>query len=136
MGTATTSAPPRPQLTPCPAWSGGPAWLAGPAWLTAPAWLGRLVRQVAVWYAGFAVYAAGVALFSGPGLDHYWGIWGACGYAAAAVLAWRWRSARGRAAALAAALAGAPARPVARLALCAPAPPGTTAGTPPALPPT
>jgi hypothetical protein len=100
--------------------------LVGPAW---SAWLRRLVRQVAVWYAGFAVYAAGVALFSGPGLDHYWGIWGACGYAAAAVLAWRWRTARGRAAALAAALAGALAGPVAWLALCAPATPDTTVVT-------
>ena len=117
MGTATTSAPPRPQLTPCPAWLGGPAWL------------GRLVRHVAVWYAGFAVYAAGVALFSGPGLDHYWGIWGAGGYTAAAVLAWRWRTARGRAAALAAALAGALAGPVAWLALCARATPDTTVVT-------
>ena len=111
MGTATTFAPPRPQLAPCPAWL---------------AWLRRLVRQVPVWYAGFAVYAAGVALFSGPGLDHYWGILGACGYAAAAVLAWRWRTARGRAAAPAAALAGALAGPVAWLALCAPATPDTT----------
>jgi hypothetical protein len=87
------------------------------------------VRQVSVWYAGFAVYAAGVALFSGPGLDHYWGIWGACGYTGAAVLAWRWRTARGRAAALAAALAGALAGPVAWLALCAPATPDTTVVT-------
>jgi hypothetical protein len=87
------------------------------------------VRQVAVWYAGFAVYAAGVALLSGPGLDHYWGIWAACGYTAAAVLAWRWRTARGRAAALAAALAGALAGPVAWLALCAPATPDTTVVT-------
>ena len=87
------------------------------------------MRQVAVWYAGFAVYAAGVALFSGPGLDHYWGIWAACGYTAAAVLTWRWRTARGRAAALAAALAGALAGPVAWLALCAPATPDTTVVT-------
>ena len=39
-----------------------------------------------VWYAGFAIYAAGVALFSGPGLDHWWGIWAAGGYALAAVV--------------------------------------------------
>jgi hypothetical protein len=41
--------------------------------------------KIGVWYAGFAVYAAGVALFSGPGLDHWWGIWAAIGYALAAV---------------------------------------------------
>src|ERR1700739_1118972 len=40
----------------------------------------------AVWYAGFAVYAAGVALFSGPGLDHWWGAWAAGGYAIAAAV--------------------------------------------------
>jgi hypothetical protein len=39
-----------------------------------------------VWYAGFAIYAAGVALFSGPGLDQWWGIWAAGGYALAAVV--------------------------------------------------
>ena len=39
-----------------------------------------------VWYAGFAVYAAGVALFSGPGLDQWWGTWAAVGYALAAVV--------------------------------------------------
>ena len=65
-----------------------------------------------VWYAGFAVYAAGVALFSGPGLDHWWGIWAACGYALAAVVvnvtagrAW------GARAAVALAVAGALAAP-------------------------
>ena len=40
----------------------------------------------ALWYAGFAVYAAGVALFSGPGLDHWWGAWAAGGYALAAAI--------------------------------------------------
>jgi hypothetical protein len=44
-------------------------------------------RWSAAWYAGFAVYAAGVALFSGPGLDHWWGVWAAGGYALAAVAA-------------------------------------------------
>jgi hypothetical protein len=43
-------------------------------------------RGRAMWYAGFAVYAAGVALFSGPGLDHWWGVWAAAGYAVAAVI--------------------------------------------------
>jgi len=68
----------------------------------------------AVWYAGFAVYAAGVALFSGPGLDHWWGVWAAGGYAAAAVVA-AWASAAGRGwgrgLALALSLAGALAAP-------------------------
>jgi hypothetical protein len=47
--------------------------------------LGRMGKN-GVWYAGFAIYAAGVALFSGPGLDHWWGIWAAGGYALAAVV--------------------------------------------------
>ena len=42
------------------------------------------LRLPAAWYAGFAVYAACVAAFSGPGLDHWWGIWAAGGYALAA----------------------------------------------------
>ncbi|TVZ03246.1 DUF2029 domain-containing protein [Trebonia kvetii] len=46
-------------------------------------------RRRAVLYGGFALYAAGVALFSGPGLDHWWGTWAAGGYAiAAAITAW------------------------------------------------
>ena len=65
-----------------------------------------------VWYAAFAVYAAGVALFSGPGLDHWWGTWAAGGYAAAAVIV---NLAAGRAwgsrVAAAAAIAGAVAAP-------------------------
>src|SRR5438552_5870767 len=44
-------------------------------------------RRLTAWYAGFAVYAAGVALFSGLGQDHWWGTWAAGGYAAAAVVA-------------------------------------------------
>lgn len=64
-------------------------------------------RQAAVWYAIFAVYAGAVAAFSGPGLDEWWGIWAAGGYAIAAVLAACWPGARGRMAALAAAVAGA-----------------------------
>ena len=50
-------------------------------------WLSAAARQPAAWYAGFAVYAAGVALFSGPGLDHWWGAWAAGGYAVAAAAA-------------------------------------------------
>ena len=69
-------------------------------------------RHRAAWYAGFAVYAAGVALFSGPGLDHWWGAWAAGGYAVAAVVtvAAAGRSWSGRVA-VAASLAGALAAP-------------------------
>jgi hypothetical protein len=102
-------------LTPGPA-KRGPAerWLAR---------LGRVCRRVEAWYAGFAVYAACMALLSGPGVDHDWGIWASGGYAAAAVLSWRWPSRRGRAAALAVAVAGALAGPAAWLAVCAPSTP-------------
>jgi len=78
---------------------------------------------VAVMYAVFAVYAGGVALFSGLGDDRWWGIWAVGGYAAAAALAWSWRSRRGRLAALAAGLAGALAAPLTWLATRAPATP-------------
>jgi phosphatidylinositol alpha-1,6-mannosyltransferase len=77
----------------------------------------------------FALYAAGVALFSGPGLDRWWGIWAVGGYAAAAAAAWCWRSRRGRLAALAASLAGALAAPVVWLATRAPATPDVTVVT-------
>jgi hypothetical protein len=76
----------------------------------------------------FAVYAAGVAAFSGPGLDRWWGIWAAGGYAAAAAAAWCWRS-RGRQAALAASLAGALVAPVVWLATQAKATPDVTVVT-------
>jgi hypothetical protein len=52
-------------------------------WLTVT----RPGRWLVAWYAGFALYAAGVALFSGLGQDHWWGTWAACGYAAAAATA-------------------------------------------------
>jgi hypothetical protein len=60
------------------------------------------LRRPAAWYAGFALYAAGVALFSGLGLDRWWGIWAAGGYAAAAALAACWRARAGQLTALAA----------------------------------
>jgi len=68
-------------------------------------------RRYAAWYAGFAVYAAGVALFSGPGLDHWWGAWAAGGYGLAALTAAAGRGRLGTAVALALALAGALAAP-------------------------
>jgi Glycosyltransferase family 87 len=78
----------------------------------------------AVWYSGFAVYAAGVALFSGPGLDHWWGAWAAGGYALAAVIT---VMASGRAwgarLAIAAGLAGALAAPALWLMTKEPTPP-------------
>lgn len=47
-----------------------------------------------------------VAVFSGPGLDQWWGIWAVGGYAAAAVLSACWPGPRGRLAVLAAKAAG------------------------------
>jgi hypothetical protein len=105
MGTLSASAPPRPPAPRPPAGPGLGTWLGS--------WLGR--QRVAVWYAGFALYAGAVAVFSGPGHDRAWGIWAAGGYA--------WPGPRGRAAALAAALALALAAPLAWLALTAPATP-------------
>ena len=66
----------------------------------------------AAWYAGFAVYAGCVALFSGPGLDHMWGAWAAGGYALAAAVAF-WRpTRRGGHAALTVAVLGALVAPL------------------------
>jgi hypothetical protein len=80
-------------------------------------------RRAAAWFAVFAIYAGGVAVFSGPGHDRSWGIWASFGYAAAAVLAAAWPTRRGRLAALAASLAGALAAPVVWLATQAAATP-------------
>jgi hypothetical protein len=113
MGTLSTSAPPRPLAPGPPSGSGLRTWLGS--------WLGR--QRVAAWYAGFALYAGAVAVFSGPGNDRAWGIWAAVGYAAAAAVAAAWPAPRGRAAALGAALAGALATPLAWLAVTAPATP-------------
>jgi hypothetical protein len=76
-------------------------------------------HRPAAWYAGFALYAGGVALFSGRGLDRWWGIWAAGGYVVAvAVAAWPGRrGARGNQAwALAVAVAGALTAPLVWLA--------------------
>jgi hypothetical protein len=107
MGAATTPAAQAPVASPRPAGRHG---------------------RAAAWCAAFAVYAGGVAAFSGPGLDRWWGIWAVGGYAAAAVLAWCWRS-RGRQAALAASLAGALAAPVVWVATQDPATPDVTVVT-------
>src|SRR5215472_13821460 len=115
MGTVSTSAPPRP-LAPRP-----PA--VSRLWTRFGAWLGP--RRVAAWYAGFALYAGAVAVFSGPGHDRAWGIWASFGYAAATAVAAAWPGRSGRRAALATALAGALAGPLAWLALSAPATPDT-----------
>jgi hypothetical protein len=48
-------------------------------------------RRLAIWYAGFAVYAAAVTIFSGGGADGTWGAWATGGYALAAILALRSR---------------------------------------------
>jgi hypothetical protein len=85
-----------------------------------------VVRRPAAWYAGFAVYAAGVALFSGPGLDRWWGIWAAGGYAIAAAFALRWQSFGGRLAALGAGVAGALIAPLTWLATQEPSTPDAT----------
>ncbi len=94
-----------------------------------PSRLGSLmnaaVRKPAAWYAGFALYAAGVALFSGRGLDRWWGIWAAGGYALAFAVAASGgilgrrgprRACGVQAAALAVAVAGALAAPLVWLA--------------------
>ena len=84
--------------------------------------LSGAVRKPAAWYAGFALYAAGVALFSGRGLDRWWGIWAAGAYAVAAAVAvfGGRRGSRGtsggQTVALAVAVGGALAAPLAWLA--------------------
>jgi hypothetical protein len=79
--------------------------------------LRRIYLRSAAWYTGFAVYAACVALFSGPGLDHMWGAWAVGGYAvAAAIAAWR-PTLRGQYAALTVAVLGALVAPLIWLAV-------------------
>ena len=85
--------------------------------------LGTGLRRPETWYAGFAVYAACVAVFSGPGLDHWWGTWAAAGYAVAATIAASYRTRAGQLAALAAAVAGALVAPLTWLATREPATP-------------
>jgi hypothetical protein len=84
-------------------------------------WLGR--RRVWALYGAFALYAGGVAVFSGPGDDRSWGTWASFGYAAAAALAALWNGRAGRRAALAASLAGSLIAPAVWLATQAPSTP-------------
>jgi hypothetical protein len=100
--------------------NGTPLPLVAPQWPATPS---HGPRRWAAWYALFAAFAAGVALFSGPGRDRWWGSWAAGGYAAAGVLAVTWPTRWGRLAALAAALAGALAGPTVWLATRIPATP-------------
>jgi hypothetical protein len=93
------------------------------SWPNVRYWLDRVLRQPAAWYAGFAGYAACVALFSGPGLDHWWGTWAAGGYAVAAAIAARWPARDGQLAAVGAAVAGALVAPLTWLATAEPSTP-------------
>jgi len=88
--------------------------------------LGALVRRPEAWYAGFAVYAACVAAFSGPGLDRWWGIWAAGGYAIAAWIAAAFRTRVAQHVALAVAVAGALVAPLTWLATQEPMTPDVT----------
>jgi hypothetical protein len=103
--------------------SGHPESWQPQSWRVIP---GFGTRQLAWWYAAFAVYASGVALFSGPGLDHWWGTWAASGYAVAAIVAACWPGRRGRQAPLTAAVTGALAAPLAWLATREPSTPDVT----------
>ena len=67
-----------------------------------------------------------MAAFSGPGLDHWWGIWAAGGYAIAAVIAATRRARGGQVAALAVAVAGALVAPLTWLATQEPSTPDVT----------
>src|SRR5215469_11608313 len=89
-------------------------------------WIEAAFRRPDAWYAGFAIYAACVAAFSGPGLDHWWGIWAAGGYALAAVIAVARRGRGGQVAALAVAVAGALVAPLTWLATQEPSTPDAT----------
>jgi hypothetical protein len=78
-------------------------------------------RRPVAWCAGFALYAAGVAVFSGRGLDRWWGIWAAGGYAVAVAVAVVARGTRrAQAATLAVAVAGALIAPLVWLATSEP----------------
>ncbi len=68
--------------------------------------------RAAAWYLAFAAFAGLVVAASGQPAQRTWGAWAAAGYALAALTAGLWRS-RGREFALAIALAGALAAPLA-----------------------
>jgi len=67
-------------------------------------------------FAGCALYAGGVALFTTNPLHRLWGVAGACAYLLAAFVAWLWRTRGGIDMALAAVLCGAVAVPLVWLA--------------------
>jgi hypothetical protein len=122
---ADTVLDPEPSAEPSPA-KGLARLIAGAARLRGLGWyalrpehgLAFDRRRLAIWFAGFAVYAAAVAIFSGGGADGTWGAWAAGGYALAAIVALRSRS---FAAPLLAALVVALLAPTVWLALLAPA---------------
>ncbi|HUA31487.1 MAG TPA: glycosyltransferase 87 family protein [Streptosporangiaceae bacterium] len=60
-------------------------WLAGPG----EHGFGFDRRWLTAWFAAFAVYAALMTAFGIGGEDGVWGIWATCGYALAAILAYR-----------------------------------------------
>jgi Glycosyltransferase family 87 len=91
--------------------------------------LGALARRPDAWYAGFAIYAGCVAAFSGPGLDRWWGIGAAGGYAVAAWTAAAFRTRAAQLAAMAAAVAGAVVAPLIWLATREPMTPDVTVVT-------
>lgn len=76
-------------------------------------WLPRLSpHRSTCCYLAFAGYALAAGLLGGDPLQRWWGLWAAAGYAAAALAALLWRS-RGRDVAVALALAGGIAAPLA-----------------------
>ena len=79
--------------------------------------LRAMLARSATWYTGFAVYAACVALFSGPGLDHMWGDWAVGGYAVAAAIVSMRPTLRGQYTALAVAVLGGLVAPLIWLAV-------------------
>src|SRR5215469_10969768 len=91
-----------------------------------PRRLETALRRPDAWYAAFAIYAGCVAAFSGPGLDHWWGIWAAGAYAAAAAVAFLYRSRAGQLTALVVAVAGALVAPLTWLATQEPSTPDVT----------
>src|SRR5579875_1406670 len=87
---------------------------AGGAWESPRTMPRRVLVGV---FAGCAVFGMLVAIFSTNDLHRFWGTAGACGYAAAAIVALGWRSAKGVDVALLASLCGALLVPLAWMAV-------------------